>query len=131
MRRTQRIPGRGIYEAAGQKMETEAVEVCETGMGAGGMWGRRPRPTLRTPGFREWEEGQWMERQKENRTHVLSQRLKQRVSSGSWGWVRRGLSPELLTDRGFRDKEPKVSPLRGLQPGGADRTPKVRAAWCP
>lgn len=53
--------------------------MCEADVGAGGTWGRRPRPTLRTLGFREWEEGQEIEKQKENRTHVLSQRPKQSV----------------------------------------------------
>lgn len=45
--------GGDIYEAAGQKRETEAVEVCETDMGAGGLSGGRPCATLWTPGFRE------------------------------------------------------------------------------
>lgn len=40
------VPGGGIYKAVGQKRETEAVEVCEIDLGAGGMRGRRPRRTL-------------------------------------------------------------------------------------
>lgn len=89
-----------MYEAAGQKRETEAVELCETALGAGGK-GRRPCSTLGTPGFREWEEGQEKassEKRKENRTHTVSQRPKERLVSGSWSRGRRGLRHELLTE---------------------------------